>query len=220
MNSTQLLQGDFRDLCNALAPESIDAIVTDPPYLKQYIPLYEALSESAARVLKPGGSCFVLCGNYHLPAFMDCLSKHLTYWWQFAYIMKDYQNVVIWPRRMIAKWKPILWYVKGKPKTPLGLIGKPPCFDVIWGNGKNKQFHEWGQEAYLFRHIIEFFTNKGDTILDPMVGGGDCGLAALQSGRNFIGMDIDPAAIATTTKRLRAIEDRTCIPYLEVAKNE
>jgi len=209
-------QGDFREVCTRLQPDSIDAIVTDPPYLAKYVPLYTALSEAAARVLRPGGSCFVMCGNYHLPDFMRGLSEHLTYWWQMAYMLKDVKNCVVWPRRMITKWKPVLWFVKGRPKVPLGVAGKPPCFDVVFGNGRNKQYHEWGQEAYIFRHIIEFFTNKGDTVLDPMVGGGDCGQAALQVGRKFIGIDIDPQSVAVTKKRLTAIVNRTCIPYLEL----
>ena len=214
MNSTQLLQGDFRDLCNTLAPESIDAIVTDPPYGKEALPLYEALAKTGARVLKDGGHLFVMTGSYHLPEIMARISKHLTYHWTIALVMRHHVNAVSYPRKVIIMWKPILWFTKGKAKFHTGAM----AFDIIHDSGANKAYHRWGQSSASFLHLIEYYTNLGDTVLDPMVGGGEVGVAALQSGRNFIGMDIDPAAIATTTKRLRAIKNRTCIPYLEMTK--
>ncbi len=210
----KLYCGDFVEKCADIADGSIDAIVTDPPYLKQYVPLYDELAKVAKRILKPDGSLLALSGSYHLPTIMENLNGHLRYYWMFSYVMKDTANSVIWPRKMICKWKPVLWYVNGKGE-PLGLIGKPPCFDVITGNGRNKIYHHWGQEPSLFLHLIHFFTNEGDTVLDPMVGGGEVGVAALQLKRNFIGIDIDPQAVAITQKRLEAIETRACILYLE-----
>ena len=210
----KLYCGDFVEKCADIADGSIDAIVTDPPYLKQYVPLYDELAKVAKRVLKPNGSLFVLCGAYHLDKYLINLSKSLRYFWIFSYVQKDIGNCVIWPRKVVVKWKPVLWFVNGD-KEPLGLRGKPTFFDVIMGNGKNKIYHHWGQEPSLFLHLIHFFTNEGDTVLDPMVGGGEVGVAALQLKRNFIGIDIDPQAVAITQKRLEAIKSRACIPWLE-----
>jgi len=42
---------------------SVDAIITDPPYGKDSLSLYSALSKEAKRVLKPGGNCLVMTGQ-------------------------------------------------------------------------------------------------------------------------------------------------------------
>ncbi len=212
----KLYCGDFAKVCDDIADGSADAWIADPPYLKKYVPLYGDLGRVAKRILKPNGSLFVLCGHYYLPEYMRLLGKHLRYYWTLSYILKDTANSVIWPRKTIVKWKPVLWYVNG-PKEPLGTRGKPPSFDIITGMGRNKSYHEWGQDIYLFLRLIEYYTNESDTVLDPMIGGGEVGVAALQLRRNFIGIDIDPKAVAITQKRLEAIETRKCIPYLEVS---
>ena len=49
-------QGDFRDVSKDIPDNSVDLIFTDPPYSKEYLPLYEELAKLAIRILKPGGS--------------------------------------------------------------------------------------------------------------------------------------------------------------------
>ena len=49
------------DLIDAeVADESVDCIITDPPYPQEFLPEYGKLSRFAARVLKPGGSCLAM----------------------------------------------------------------------------------------------------------------------------------------------------------------
>ena len=48
--SIDVLTGDFRQLSEAIADNSVDAIVTDPPYPKEYLPLWADLAHVAARV--------------------------------------------------------------------------------------------------------------------------------------------------------------------------
>jgi DNA modification methylase len=45
----------------------------------------------------------------------------------------------------------------------------------------------------LAREFIEFFTKRGQTVLDPMVGTGSALVAALQAGRNSYGVELNPA---------------------------
>jgi predicted methyltransferase len=52
----KLLQGDLLDKGKEIPDNSIDLILTDPPYDEDSLPLYKDLSILAARVLKPGGS--------------------------------------------------------------------------------------------------------------------------------------------------------------------
>ena len=63
----QLEVGDFYKLSDKLKPGSIDAIVTDPPYHKRYLPLWSKLGEVAARTLKPSGFLATYSGSMFLP---------------------------------------------------------------------------------------------------------------------------------------------------------
>jgi len=55
----------------------------------------------------------------------------------------------------------------------------------------------------IARNIIEMYTNKGDSILDPMVGAGTTLIEAKLLARNALGMDINPEAIELTKSALR-----------------
>ena len=49
-------------------------------------------------------------------------------------------------------------------------------------------------------------TPAGSRVLDPCCGGGTTGEAALRAGCEFIGIDIDPNAVASTRARLAQAE--------------
>ena len=55
----------------------------------------------------------------------------------------------------------------------------------------------------LMKQILENYTNEGDTILDPFMGSGTTGVACVQTGRNFIGIEIDPEYFAIAEKRIK-----------------
>ena len=60
---------------------SVDAIVTDPPYKKEFLSVYSELSKVAARVLKPGAPCLVMTGQSWLEEVLHRLAEHLDYQW-------------------------------------------------------------------------------------------------------------------------------------------
>lgn len=55
----------------------------------------------------------------------------------------------------------------------------------------------------LMKNIILHSTNQGDTIFDPFMGSGTTGVACIQTGRNFIGIEIDPNYFAIAEKRIK-----------------
>ena len=73
--------GDFRDLIKKVKPNSVDLILTDPPYPKKYLYLWEDLAREAKRVLKPGGFLISYSGQYHLLQILDYFKKYLEYYW-------------------------------------------------------------------------------------------------------------------------------------------
>ena len=75
-------------------------------------------------------------------------------------------------------------------------------FESGEGWSRAKLFHKWGQDVNTCRYYIEYFSEPGDVVLDPFVGGGTTIVAAQLVGREAIGFDIDPAAIETTRRRV------------------
>ncbi len=69
------------------------------------------------------------------------------------------------------------------------------------------------------RNLVLQYTKKGDWVLDPFVGGGTTIIECMLLGRNSVGTDISPHAVATTKKRileLRKSSDATLHPLPEV----
>jgi DNA modification methylase len=56
----------------------------------------------------------------------------------------------------------------------------------------------------LPRRLIELYTYEGDLVLDPYVGSGTSAVAAVASGRHYVGFDTDPAYLALAEDRLLA----------------
>ncbi len=56
----------------------------------------------------------------------------------------------------------------------------------------------------LPRRLIELFTYRGDLVLDPFCGSGSTAVAALRTGRHYVGFDTDPGYVALAEERLAA----------------
>ena len=56
---------------------------------------------------------------------------------------------------------------------------------------KDKRYHPTQKPTELLEILITTYTKQGDTILDPFMGSGSTGVACVNTGRNFIGMELD-----------------------------
>lgn len=193
------------------ADNSIDLIFTDPPYLRDLLPCYEWLANEAARVLKPGGFLLAMCGgNYINKIFRYFDDSGLDYYWKYENGMTGGTAGVVWKhspdgdkkkhKPISVRSKSIIAYSKGHALSRTGTCG--------WyeGNGKDKIYHEWGQDVESARYYIDCFTAPDDLVCDPFLGGGTTAEACRVIGRRFIGGDIDPKALTTTAARLRGEE--------------
>jgi DNA modification methylase len=195
----ELIHGDFRKY--DIAPGSIDAIITDPPYGFEYLSLYADLSEYASRILKSNAPCVVMIGQSWLETSLTFLSRNLKYVWTLAYFTPG-KSTQVFGRKIKSNWKPLVFLVNGENQCEH--IG-----DFINSGEYDKDFHDWGQTEKGMAQIIERFTVKGDLILDPFCGAGTTGVAALNMGRRFIGIDVDEYAIKQSARRLEEIEGRS-----------
>jgi DNA methylase len=169
--------------------ERVDWIVTDPPYPKEFLNVYDDLGAVAAQVMKPGGSLLCMVGQSYLPEIVATLSRHLTYHWMLAYLTPGGQAVQIFPRKINTFWKPVLWFVKGE-------YGGDWIGDVTRSapNDNDKRFHDWGQSESGMLDLMTRFVKPRDVVLDPFMGAGTTGLVTLRLDASFIGYDVDQAA--------------------------
>ena len=75
----RLLTSPVAALADVLDAESVDCIITDPPYERDALPVYADLARVAAHVLRPGGSRVAMTGGAHLPQVMAALTSELSY---------------------------------------------------------------------------------------------------------------------------------------------
>ena len=192
----KLFQADIKSGLPEIADNSVDFIITDPPYPKDFLPLYEELSKVSARVLKDGGSLVCMVGQSYLPEVVQLLQTSMKYHWCMCYLTLG-ASPQLWQKRTNTFWKPLLWFVKGEYKGDW--IGN----DIMQSPQNDKKFHHWGQSVGGMKDIIERFTNPNDLILDPFLGGGTTGVTAVMSGRKFIGVDIEEKCLETTIERIK-----------------
>lgn len=195
----KIICGDALEVAEKyIEPESVDLIFTDPPYLKQYMYLYEWLASEAVRVLKPNGFLLVYCGPYWKSQVMAYLGKDLSYFWDF--ILIDCGNSpIMWQRKIISRYKSILAYHKNGA-SPLPYTNVLGC---IQGFGGDKRFHKWGQDENTARYYIECFSKENDLIVDYFVGGGTTPVICQRLRRNFKGFENDPQAFQIAEHRKR-----------------
>ena len=197
-NNCKLFHGDFIELQKEIADSSIDLIFTDPPYGKEYLPLYQELARLAVRVLKPGGSLVFFVGHIILDEVIRIFHNFslnnninnlgLKYWWTLA-VKHSGNHQKIHPRHVFAEWKPLLWYVEGERANDLTISNT--IGDYIESTPPSKLLHEWQQSTVEEEYIIKNLTIENQSILDPMMGSGTTGIAALNLKRKFIGIEKD-----------------------------
>ena len=192
--------GDFRQLSDELVDASVDLVLTDPPYPREYLPLWGDLARVAARVLRPGGFLVAYSGQMYLPEIIGMLGKHLDWYW-LGGLRHGGKNGMIWPRRLRNAVKPILVYAKRPVRK------QPKCFvDLVDSAAPCKDFHVWGQNSGPVIYLAETFSNPGNLVLDPFLGGGTTALACLQTGRSCIGYEINPATADIARARLASAQ--------------
>jgi site-specific DNA-methyltransferase (adenine-specific) len=92
---------------------------------------------------------------------------------------------------------------------------------------KKEEFLEWTKSVWTFpavsaksighpapfpeelpHRLIQLYSFKGDTILDPFCGSGTACLSALKDGRYYIGYEVNKEYIELTNRRLKEVVDK------------
>ncbi len=75
-------------------------------------------------------------------------------------------------------------------------------WDIVKSNEENKLGHPAMFPMELCRRLIEIYTRKGDTVLDPFMGSGSAIVAARDMERKGIGFDVNPDFVDLAKKRI------------------
>ena len=198
-NRYEILTGDMSVI---QLDKKFDFIITDPPYPKEYLPLYEVLAKRSQEWLKDDGLLIVMCGQSYLDQILQMMTKHINYYWTCAYLTPG-QPTPLKQRQVNTSWKPI--FIFGKESYSGKIFG-----DVFKSDAEDKTLHEWQQSVSGMLSIIKQFCLPGQSILDPFCGTGTTGVAALMHECMFAGIEIDSNTADIARKRLATVEyDKT-----------
>lgn len=92
------------------------------------------------------------------------------------------------------------WAGKGHKRWNGG--GKRGVYTFLVNNSERHGAHPTEKPRRLMACLIDDFTNYGQTILDPFMGSGTTGIAAVQMGRKFIGIEREPKYFDIACKRI------------------
>jgi len=188
----------IENILDYLQPNSVDLILTDPPYPKEFLPLWHVLFNKANELLKPGGFLVAYTPHIYLPEIFQ-MKNDLTYVWTIAQIHNG-SKTAYHPSKVNVGWKPIIIFVKGS------IPNIAYYNDVLQGAGREKALHNWQQAEKEAEELINLFSYSNALVVDPFLGSGTTLIATKNTARRFFGMDIDKIAIQTTLRRVEEWE--------------
>ena len=193
--------GPFQDVLAHVEDDSVDLVLTDPPWQwdVETLDLWDDLGAFAKRVLRPGRALIAYSGSGCLAAAIDRLSRHLDYVWAGALILPGRHNEVHTVMARDAS-TPIVFFSKGRYEPRHWFI------NALSSPGAEKDAHPWQKPLGNVAYYLERFSEPGELVCDPFLGGGTTAVAAQQAGRRFVGCDLDPGAVEVTLERLRAMD--------------
>jgi site-specific DNA-methyltransferase (adenine-specific) len=211
MLTQQVIQGDCKAVLQTLPNESVDFVLTDPPYLGRYKDRFGrtlANDDNPAavvgayaelyRVLKRDRFCISFYGYPKLDAFVHA-------WTKAGF---DTVGHIVWPKPYVSSSRFVgvaheSAYVlaKGRPPKPAR-----PLADVQpWEYSGNKA-HPTEKAISVLQPLIRSFSRPGDLVLDAFSGSGSTLVAAALLGRRYFGIELEAKYIELARRRLAGVE--------------
>ena len=205
----------------------VNHIITDPPYnisqennfstmknprkgvdfgeWDKGFDLYSWITDYA-KILDKNGSMIIFCSYRFISHIIDKLESS-------EMVVKD---IIIWKksnpmprnieRRYVQDTEFAVWAVKKNSKW---VFNKPKdssylrsCFETATVSGKEKTGHPTQKSLKLMEDLIKIHTNENEIILDPFMGSGSTGVAALKNNRKFIGIELQKEYFEIANGRL------------------
>lgn len=94
-------------------------------------------------------------------------------------------------------------------RYPIDIINFSQPVAVYFGKMSGEVVHPNQKPTDLLEYLIKTYTNEGELVLDATMGSGSTGVAAINTGRRFIGFETEEKFFATATKRIEdAVAER------------
>jgi site-specific DNA-methyltransferase (adenine-specific) len=203
----RVLHGDCVELMKHLPDESVDFVLTDPPYLVRYRDRSgrSLLNDDSDAWLEPAFAQMyrLLKLDSFLVSFYgwDAVDRFVGAWrgagFQIAghiVFEKPYASSIGYLER---RHEQAYLLVKGRPRRPVS-----PLPDVLGWSYTGNRLHPTQKPVSILKPLIESFSAPGAVILDPFCGSGSTLAAARSLGRPFVGMELDPVHHRTSCDRL------------------
>jgi 16S rRNA G966 N2-methylase RsmD len=205
-----IVQSDAIAFLNTIADESVDLLITDPPYatdIEDITSFAASWVPLAMSKVKPTGRAYICTGNYprELHAYLTVLDDIEGF---------EVGNVLVWTYRNTLGPSPKLDYknnwqavfhVRGPDAPPLNcplMVEQFAVQDINAPDGRlGDRFHAWQKPDALAERIIRHSTTAGDSVVDCFAGTGTFLLAAARLGRKASGCDASAEMIAIACER-------------------
>jgi site-specific DNA-methyltransferase (adenine-specific) len=202
--------------------ESLDLVVTDPPY--ESLEKHRAVGTTTRLKVSSASSnpWFAIFPNARFPELFAEIYRALkpdTHFYLFcdpetAFVAKPlgeaagfrFWKPLVWDKKTIgmgyhyrSRYELILFFEKGKRRLQdLSIADVLPAARVRNGYPAEKPVE-------LSEILIRQSTGPGALVADPFMGSGSVGVAAVRAGRRFAGNDLSDGAVAHTRARLEAV---------------
>jgi len=209
MPSVDLRLGDCLEVMRNMPDKSVDAVVTDPPYGMNLNTDNSRFSGgTAGNIAKRGNGIGSANGTPIIgddkpfdPSFLlEYGKQQIIFGWNHFADKLPVGTCLIWIKRNERAYGSFLsdaeiaWCSKGR-----GIYCRK---DLSNNSIARERVHPTQKPVDIMKWCIEKVSSKGDTILDPFMGSGTTGVACVQTGRNFIGIEIDEKYFAIAQKRI------------------
>lgn len=220
--SVQLYLGDCLEVMKSIPPNTVVAVITDPPYSSG------GYQESGKTVGSIGtrSNKTIMSDNLSTRGYLRLMTRVLratdadefyvfTDWKMWINTFDAFEdsgirvrNMLVWDKERMGMGMP--W----RNQHELIAFGKRTNASIRSGKSGNvlkckrsgNVNHPTEKPVELIKEIL---TNcPADTILDPFMGSGTTGVACVQTGRNFIGIEIDPTYFAIAERRIKEAQEQ------------
>jgi site-specific DNA-methyltransferase (adenine-specific) len=181
--------------------------------------LVRAAFAEFARILKPGCCCCCCCCGGGGP------DPQFARWSLWLDEVLDFKQMVVWDKGPMGMG----WHYRRSYETVL--VAQKPGAACAWYDDSKRienilrpgdygirkiipraDQHPTQKPVELAAHFIRLHTQPGDLVLDPFMGAGSFGVAAVQLGRDFIGIEIDPGYFAIAERRIAGAQAQLALP--------
>lgn len=188
MSKATLLQGDCLELMNRIPDSSIDMVLSDLPYgttrCRWDTPInLQELWEQYRRVVKENGAIALFSAQPFTTELIGSNKAMYRYEW-------------IWRKTATAygtrESDGSSCYGREERNYTYDSTDRYPVDVLQYSTGdKAKRLHPTQKPVDLLEYLVKTYTNPGETVLDNCMGAGSTGVACLNTGREFVGIELD-----------------------------